>query len=98
MKRLVGERRAVAAAVLAFYMFVYGLLAFLNPPPGFERAFFAMGGCYALAFVGVVAGYFWGRWYAIGVALSGVITTLVGVWQIGPEPVLIFIGATHGAV
>lgn len=97
MKRLVGERRAVAAAVLAFYAFVY-LLLLLNPLPGWERAFGAMAGVYALGFFGVVAGYFWARWYAIGVGLSGVISAVVSIWQIGPEPVLVFLGATHGAI
>src|SRR5690348_13689110 len=98
MKRLVGERRAVAAAILAFYAFLYLVIAILDVQPGFSRALGAMGGVYALAFVGVVAGYFWARWYAIGVALSGVITTLVSIWQLGPEEVFLFIGATHMAV
>lgn len=97
MKRLVGERRAIAAAVLAFYSFVY-LLLWLNPPPGWENAFAAMAGVYAIGFFGVVAGYFWARWYAIGLGLSGVITTAVSVWQMGPEPIFLFWGGTHGVV
>jgi len=99
MKRLVGERRALAAAVLAFYAFLYLLLTLLEPMgPEWSRALGAMSGVYGMAFVGVVAGYFWARWYAIGVGLSGVISTAVSVWQIGPEPVLLFWGGTHGLI
>jgi hypothetical protein len=97
MKRFVGERRAIAAAVLAFYSFIYLLLTF-NPPPGWERAFAAMSAVYGLGFFGVVAGYFWARWYGIGLGISGVITTLVSLWQLGPEPVFLFWGLTHGAI
>ena len=97
MKSLVGERRAVAAAVLAFYAFVYLLLTF-NAPAGWEKAFAAMSGVYALGFFGLVAGYFWARWYSIGLGLSGLITTVVSLWQLGPEPIFIFWGGTHAAV
>lgn len=48
--------------------------------------FYALMGCYALAFVGVVANYFWARWYAIGVFLFGVIIGVVGLWQTGGDP------------
>jgi hypothetical protein len=97
MKSLAGERRAVAAAVLAFYTFAYLLLT-LNAPAGWEKAFGAMSGVYALGFLGIVAGYFWARWYAIGLGLSGVITTIVSMWQIGPEPIFLFWGGTHAAI
>lgn len=97
MKRFVGERRAIAAAVLAFYSFLYLLLMF-NPPPGWERAMAAMSSVYAIGFFGVVAGYFWARWYAIGLGLQGVITTAVSLWQLGPEPIFLFIGATHAMI
>src|SRR5689334_1819903 len=97
MKSLAGERRAIAAAVLAFYAFAYLLLS-LQAPAGFEKAFYAMSGVYGLGFLGVVAGYFWARWYAIGVGLSGVITTVVGLYQMGPEPMILFMGATHAAI
>ena len=95
--KLVGERRAIAAAVLVFYAFAYFLVS-LQAPAGWERAFGAMGGVYALGFFGLVAGYFWARWYAIGVGLSGLISAAVSMWQMGPEPVLIFVGATHAAI
>ena len=99
MKRLVGERRALSAAVLAFYGFVYLLLFLLEPMgPEWDKALAAMAGVYGMGFVGVVAGYFWARWYAIGLGLSGVITSVVSMWQLGPEPVMMFWGGTHALV
>ena len=93
--KLVGERRALAAAVMAFYFLLYGVVAISQVVPDFSRAFAAISGVYGLAFFSLVAGYFWARWYAVGVGLYGVITAAVGVWQIGPEPVLVFVGGTH---
>src|SRR5688572_5636524 len=94
--KLVGERRALAAAVFAFYFLMYGLVVLSGSlPPEFIKAFVAIAGVYGLAFFSLVAGYFWARWYAVGVGLYGVITAAVGIWQIGSEPVLLFIGGTH---
>jgi hypothetical protein len=91
--KLVGERRALAAAIMAFYFLFYALVAYAQPD--FTKAFAAIAGVYGLAFFALVAGYFWARWYAVGVALHGVITAAVGMWQLGAEPVLLFIGGTH---
>jgi hypothetical protein len=93
--KLVGERRALAAAIMAFYFLAYGMVAVLGLAPDFGKAFVAIAGVYGLAFFSLVAGYFWARWYAVGVGLYGVITAGVGMWQVGPEPVLLFIGGTH---
>jgi len=93
--KLVGERRALAAIVMAFYFLVYGVMAVQQVQPEFTKAFVAIAGVYGLAFFSLVAGYFWARWYAVGVGLYGVITAAVGMWQIGAEPVLLFIGGTH---
>ena len=46
----------------------------------------------------IVAGYFWARWFAMGLGLSGAISAMISVWQVGPEPVLVFYGGTHLAV
>jgi hypothetical protein len=97
MGRLTGERRAFAAALLAFYAFIYLLVA-LAPPPGWAACFAAMALVYGAGFFGLVAGYFWARWYAIGLGMSGLITAIFSVIQIGMEPVLLFYGATHGGV
>lgn len=93
--KLVGERRALAAAIMAFYFLFYGVLAYARLVPDLAKALAALSGVYGLAFFALVAGYFWARWYAVGVGLYGVITAAVGIWQLGPEPVLLFIGATH---
>lgn len=93
--KLVGERRALAAVVFAFYALIYSMIAFSGMVPDFNKAFFALAGVYGLAMFSLVAGYFWARWYAVGVGLYGVITAAVGMWQIGAEPVLLFVGGTH---
>src|SRR4051812_45414553 len=93
--KLVGERRALSAVVFAFYALIYSMIAFASLVPEFNKAFFALAAVYGLAFFSLVAGYFWARWYSVGVGLYGVITAAVGMWQIGAEPILVFVGATH---
>jgi hypothetical protein len=93
--KLVGERRALSAVIFAFYFLVYLLIGLQGAPPELQPALYALAGVYGLAFFALVAGYFWARWYAVGVGLYGVITTAVGMWQLGPEPVLLFVGGTH---
>lgn len=94
--KLVGERRALASAVFAFYFIAYAMLVLSGSiPPELGKAIAALAGVYGLAFFALVAGYFWARWYAVGVGLYGVITSSVGIWQIGAEPILLFIGGTH---
>src|SRR5690348_18177869 len=93
--KFVGERRALAAVTFAFYTLVYLLIAMSGQVPPFARALYALAGVYGLAFFSLVAGYFWARWYAVGVGLYGVITGAVGLWQMGPEPIILFIGGTH---
>jgi hypothetical protein len=97
MGRLTGERRAIAAALLAFYGFIYMVVA-TNPPPGWAATFAALALVYGAGFFALVAGYFWARWYAIGLGISGLITAIFSVLQIGMEPVLLFYGATHAGV
>jgi hypothetical protein len=99
MKRLVGERRAVAATVLAFYGLMYTLVALSGGAGPMSKAIAALGGVYLLAFFGVVAGYFWARWYAVGVSLFGLIMGGLALWQIGPIlEVNILVGAHLAAV
>lgn len=93
--KLVGERRALSAVVFAFYALIYSMIAFASLVPEFNKAFFALASVYGLAFFALVAGYFWARWYSVGVGLYGVITAAVGMWQIGAEPILVFVGGTH---
>jgi hypothetical protein len=94
MGRLTGERRAIAAAILVFYAFMFLFLA-LAGLPGWGPVFAALALVYGAGFFGLVAGYFWARWYAIGLGMSGLITSVFSIFQVGMEPVLLFYGATH---
>jgi hypothetical protein len=94
--KFVGERRALSAATFALYCLFFLLPALLGAvPPDNARMFYALAGCYGLAFFALVAGYFWARWYAVGLGLFGVIMAAVGMWQMGPEPIFVFLGGTH---
>ncbi len=96
---LVGERKALAAAVLAFYMILYFLIALAIPPDeGFRPFFSAMGALYGTAFFSLVAGYFWARWFSIGLGIYGLIIGIMALWTLGVVPELIFLAATHGLV
>jgi len=98
---MVGERRALAAAVMAFYFLLFMLFALSGLAPELEKALYALAGVYGLAFFSLVAGYFWARWYTVGVGLFGLITAVVGMWQADPElrPLILkqmlFFGGTH---
>jgi hypothetical protein len=92
MKRLVGERRAIATAILAFWTLMWLGNALALPPP-FQPVFYALTGVYGLAFWSVSAGYFWARWYASGVMMFGMILGAVGmVTQRFDTPYLFFFG------
>jgi hypothetical protein len=92
--KLVGERRAIAALILAFYTILFLMNALMGPPE-MAKAIGAIALCYGVAFFALVAGYFWARWFAMGTALFGVILGAVGVWQMGPEETILFLGGTH---
>jgi hypothetical protein len=94
---LTGERKAIAAAVLALYGLLF-LVVGQAADPAWTTCFTALAGAYGLAFFSVVAGYFWARWYAIGLGLSGVASAAISMWQVGMEPVLLFYGGTHAAI
>lgn len=98
MNSLTGERRALSAAILVFYAFMFLLVAFQPPMPGWGACFSGMATVYGLAFFGLVAGYFWARWYSIGLGISGAISAGFSLWQIGPEPALLFYGGSHAAI
>jgi hypothetical protein len=92
--RIVGERRAVASIVLAFYGLLYAGVAFLVGDP-IAPMFFALAAVYAFAFFALVAGYFWARWFGVGVLMFGVLQGVLGLWSLGPEPIILFMAITH---
>tara|TARA_R110002096_G_scaffold77896_6_gene183255 strand:+ start:18109 stop:18840 length:732 start_codon:yes stop_codon:yes gene_type:complete len=99
MGRLIGERRAIAAALLAMYGFLYLVVTLLLAPEGWGLAFGSLAGIYGIGFVGLVAGYFWARWFVIGLGLSGFMTGAISLFQMGAmEPTLVFYTCTHLAV
>ena len=100
--KLVGERRALASIVFAFFFILFFLNGLsLGSPDG--NFLFALAGCYGLAFFALVAGYFWARWFAVGIGLFGVIVAAVSLWQARSDPdlfeliwrTLVFFGGTH---
>ncbi len=104
---LAGERKALALLCLAFYTAFFGLLSLLlwNAPPdqpevrAWWGCFAAFAACYGLGFFALGAGWFWARWFAIGLGYSGV---TVAFWSIvtqrAIDPVIAFYGATHGVI
>jgi hypothetical protein len=92
--RLVGERKAIAAAASALFTVVYGLNALLGPPE-FTAMFVGLAAVYGLSFFGVVAGWFWARWFTLGVGFSGVVIAAIVAFQIGLDPAVYLIGVPH---
>jgi hypothetical protein len=95
---LVGERKAVASAILALYALLFFSTAMIIPEPSMVPFLMSLAATYSLGFFAVVAGYFWARWFAIGLGLYGLSTGVLVIWQIGPEPVMLFYALTHGAL
>jgi len=104
---LAGERKAFALLCLAFYTAFFGLLSLLlwNAPPdqpevrAWWGCFAAMAACYGLSFFALGAGWFWARWFAMGLGYSGV---TVAFWSLitqrAIDPVMLFYGVTHGII
>jgi hypothetical protein len=87
-------RRALAGLALSIFVSLYLLVA-LNAPDGFGRVFVALSFCYGVAFLGVVAEWFWGRWFATGLAWSGVMIAIAAMVMLGWEPQLAIFGGLH---
>lgn len=95
---LVGERKAIASAILALYTLIFLLSALSIPDQRLVPFLSSLAATYGLGFFAVVAGYFWARWFAIGLGLYGLSTGGLMIWQIGPEPVVMFYAVTHGLI
>jgi len=87
-------RRATAALALSLFATLY-LLFSLNAEPEWAKAFLALAGCYLVAFFGVAAEWFWGRWFASGLGWSGVMVSVASLFMIGWMPALAIYGALH---
>lgn len=91
---LVGERRALAVLVFAFYFILYLLVA-LADTSGWRRAFGGLAATYGLAAFGLTAGWFWARWYASGIAWSGVMMGALALVMGGVNGIFLFFLGTH---
>ncbi len=98
---LVGERRAVALLCLSFYATLFTLMGLIVgiQLPEWAPCFFGLGACYGIGFFAVAAGWFWGRWFAIGLGYSGL--TITGMSIVATHelhtPMVVF-GVMHGLV
>ena len=92
--RLLGERRALAAFGLVVFGVLYLMNALLAPGP-LVPLFTGLAVLYLVGFFGLVSGWFWARWYAMGLGQSGVTMAALMAWQIGLEPVVIIWGVVH---
>lgn len=80
------------------YGFLYLLVTF-QAPDGWGAAFGSLAAIYGAGFLGVVAGYFWARWFVIGLGLSGFMTGVISMLQMGDiEYTMLFYAGTHIAV
>jgi hypothetical protein len=95
-------RRALAALSLSLFVFfflVLGLLMWLNGQTAWVPAFVGLALAYGVAFMGVAAEWFWGRWFASGLGFSGVMISVAGLVQMGGwNPILGVYGGLHGLV
>jgi hypothetical protein len=91
-------RRALAALALSLFVFLYLIMSFNPPAEGWQAPFLALSLCYGVAFMGVAAEWFWGRWFAAGLAWSGVMVAVVSLVMIGWVPALGIYGGLHGLV
>lgn len=98
---LQGERKAVALTMLGFFAGFFFLLrmAARTEMPEWLPAFTAMFALYMLTFLGVAAGWFWGRWVAIGVGTWGATIAVWGVVQTRElSTPLVVLGISHALI
>jgi hypothetical protein len=95
-------RRAVSAFALSSFVFLYlfvALLLSLNGMPAWAPAFMGLAACYGVAFMGVTAEWFWGRWFAEGLGWSGFMIAVASLVMGGEwNPILGAFGALHGLI
>ncbi len=98
---LAHERKALALAILGLFSSYFLLLTLIakDSMPEWFPAFTSMFLMYFLAFFGVAAHWFWGRWVAIGLGSWGATIAVWGcITQRAFEPALVILGVTHGLV
>jgi len=95
-------RRAVAALTLSLFIFFFlaiALLLAVNEQPAWVPPFLALSVAYGVAFMGVAAEWFWGRWFAAGLGWSGLMLAIAPMVMTGSfSPFLAVYGGLHGLV
>lgn len=86
-------RRALAGLGLCLFFLLYLLIGLQVEE--LRAALLAISLCYGVAFFGVVSEWFWGRWFASGLAWSGVMIWIASSVMIGWSPQLAIFGGMH---
>ena len=94
---LLGERRALSLFMLGLSTTIFLLVA-LSMGGAWARCFYALAGVYGVGFFALAAGWFWARWYVMGISASGLTMAILGLvtagWNIG----LAIWGGVHLAI
>ena len=97
----VGERKAVSLLSLGFFTTYFFLLTMLarTELPEYVPMFAGLLAVYVVAFMGVAAEWFWGRWFAIGLGYWGISMAIMAfvTTRSLPTPILIF-GIAHALI
>jgi hypothetical protein len=92
--QLLGLRRALSLFVLGFCTTLFIMVALAQGGP-WARVFWALGAAYGVAFFGLAAEWFWGRWFAMGLGASGITVAILGLLTSGWNPGLLIWGGIH---
>ncbi len=94
LERYVRERRALALVGLGFYTTIFALGA-INLGGAWFSCFLALALVYGAGFFALAARWFWARWFAMGVGLSGITMAAIGIVKLGLDPGILIWGAMH---
>lgn len=92
-----GERRAVALLLLGFYTSIFFITG-IALGGAWVKCFVALAATYGVAFFGLAAGYFWARWFAMGLGTSGLTMAMLGLMTQGWNTGIAVWGAMHALI
>lgn len=95
--KLLGERRAISLLVLGFYTTIFLLIA-LAQGGAWLKCFLALAVTYGVGFFALAAEWFWARWFAMGLGVSGMTLAALGLVTTGWSWGLAIWGILHGLV
>jgi hypothetical protein len=94
---LLGERRAISLLVLAFYTTIFLVVA-LAQGGAWLKCFLALAVTYGVGFFALAAEWFWARWFAMGLGVSGMSLAALGLVTTGWSWGLAIWGLLHALV